>query len=157
MKFTAREDLALPADKVFQGITDFEAFERSAMRRGADVVRVSGPNVGGVGCTWESEFTYRGRRRTLRAEVTTCDPDDGVQVASQTSGITGNLLAEVVELAPTRSRLLVRLELEPTSLSARLLVQSLKLAKTNLDGRFSKRVADFARTLEERHGVKRMA
>ena len=37
MKFSSREDLDAPIDYVWQQVTDFVAFERQAMRRGADL------------------------------------------------------------------------------------------------------------------------
>ena len=45
---------------------------------------------------------------------------------------------------------MVILDIKPLNLSARLLVQSLKLAKTSLTKKYKLRVAEFARTLEER-------
>ena len=49
----------------------------------------------------------------------------------------------------------VALEMSPLNLPARLLVQSLKLAKSTLSKRFKDRVADYARGLEDR--LQRMA
>ena len=45
----------------------------------------------------------------------------------------------------------VGLEVKPNSLSARLLVQSMKLAKSNLTKRFKVAVADYAETIERDH------
>ena len=42
------------------------------------------------------------------------------------------------------------IELRPQNLSARLLVQSLKLARGSLNRKFDKRMAGFARDIEQR-------
>jgi ABC-type siderophore export system fused ATPase/permease subunit len=44
----------------------------------------------------------------------------------------------------------VRLEMKPKTLAARLLVQSLKLARNKLNRRYRKRVAEFVDLLENR-------
>ncbi|MDG1354009.1 MAG: hypothetical protein P8P70_12775 [Sulfitobacter sp.] len=58
---------------------------------------------------------------------------------------------ELVALSKSRTRLMVSFDIKPLNLSARLLVQSLKLAKTSLTKKFKLRVAEFAKTLEDRH------
>jgi len=53
MKFSTREDVEAPVDYVFGQISDFGAFERQALRRGADVRRLdSGPFV--TGSAWDA-------------------------------------------------------------------------------------------------------
>ena len=44
----------------------------------------------------------------------------------------------------------VALDMKPLNLSARLLIQSLKLAKSSLTKKFKDRVADYAKNLGER-------
>ena len=39
MKFSMREDVEVPVDQAFGSICDFDAYERSAMRRRAEVRR----------------------------------------------------------------------------------------------------------------------
>lgn len=60
------------------------------------------------------------------------------------------MLIELVALSPARTRLSVDVNLKPNSIPARLLVQSLKLARTNLNKKFHLRMADYARDIEER-------
>ncbi|MEO1026387.1 MAG: SRPBCC family protein, partial [Pseudomonadota bacterium] len=53
-------------------------------------------------------------------------------------------VVDLVALSKARTRMLVSLDLKPTTLSSRLMVQSLRLAKGSLNRRFKARVAQFA-------------
>ena len=57
---------------------------------------------------------------------------------------------DLTALTPNRTRMNVQARLAPRTLSARLLVQSLKLAKARMTRKFSVRVAQFAKTIEGR-------
>ncbi len=50
----------------------------------------------------------------------------------------------MIALSPSKTRLKLSVDLRPQTLSARLLVQSLKLAKGNLDKKFDARVAELS-------------
>ena len=57
---------------------------------------------------------------------------------------------EFVALSRSRTRVAMDLELKPKTLSARLMVQSLKLARANLEKKFRVRMADYAQAIEDR-------
>ena len=59
---------------------------------------------------------------------------------------------ELLALSRNRTRLSVTIDLTPKSLSARLLLQSLKLAKNNLTRKFKLRVSEFAEVIEDSYG-----
>ena len=61
------------------------------------------------------------------------------------------MTTELVALSKNRTRIMLSFHIKPLNLSARLLVQSLKLAKTSLTKKFKLRAAEYAKTLEERH------
>ena len=57
----------------------------------------------------------------------------------------------LVALSPRRTRLSADLTLMPRNLSARLLVQSLKLARANLTRKYKLSMANYAKSLEDRY------
>ena len=151
MKFSTKEDIEAPIEDVFAMLSEFEAFERSAIRRGVELQRV-GTHVGpGVGMTWVANFPLRGKQRELRLELMQFDAPETMRFQGMMQGLETDMTLALVALSPRRTRLSVELTLKPRSLPARLLVQSLKLAKGNLDKKFKLRVAEYARALEERH------
>lgn len=150
MKFSTRADIEAPIDFVFDRVTDFAGYERAALRRGAQVQRVDASSAARVGARWEASFVYRGRKRDLNVTVTELDPPHALKAASTMSGIEGATEVELVPLSRQRTRLVFAQELKPTSLAARLMIQSLKLAKGTLDKRFKERVRDYAADIEGR-------
>lgn len=150
MKFSTREDIDAPIDHVFKSVSDFAAFERQALRRGADVRRVdNGPYQ--VGSAWDVAFQFRGKDRRMRANLVTLDAPNQLTVNTVASGIDGVTMVELVQLSPKRTRIAVSIELSAKTLSARLLLQSLKLAKATLTKRFKSRIADQAVAIEDRY------
>ena len=155
MKFGTSEDIEAPIDHVFGAITDFAAFERAALRRGAEMQRVdsaSAPGVGpGAGMEWLLKFVFRGKPREMRLKVTEFSPPHGYVLDLMSVSIAGRGNLDLVALTPGRTRLKVALEVEARSLTGRLMVQSLKLARGNLSRRFDLRVAEFAADVEDRY------
>ena len=150
MQFKSREDIEAPIDFVFAQVTDFPSFERQALRRGADVRRQDSNPEPGLGSAWDVTFKYRGKDRKLRAEVVHFDAPNSYLLKVTSGGITGETLVDLVPLSRRRTRLTVLTEMAATGLTARLLLQSLKLAKTNIGKRMSGRIASFAADVEER-------
>ena len=68
MKFSTREDVEAPIATVFGMLSEFEVYERSAIRRGADVNRVGDHDVPHEGQTWNAGFRLRGKDREARID-----------------------------------------------------------------------------------------
>ena len=153
MKFSTREDIDAPIDQVFEMLSDFDVYERNALRRGADVRRVDALTGPAVGMQWKAAFTMRGKPRDLEITLVEYNRPDYLLFQSKSAGIEGALSMDLMALSRGRTRLSVALELKPKNLSARLLVQSLKLAKSNLTLRFKQRVAEYAKVIEDRNAA----
>lgn len=150
MKFSTNEDIDAPIDQVFAAVSNLEFYERAAIRRGAEVTRTSAHELPEPGMTWKARFLFRNRMREARIELVELEPPQSMSFESQSGGMQSMLDIELVPLATARTRLTVGLELKPLNLPARLLVQSLKLAKGNLQKRFKNRVAELALELGQR-------
>jgi hypothetical protein len=151
MKLSTRQDIAAPIDFVFQRATDFDAHGRQVMRRGIEIERADNLVQPGPGMCWNLAFTYRGKPRKMFGELVKLESPESFQIESQTLGIEALFTAEFMALSRGRTRLIAGLQLTPKALSARLLIQSLKLAKSKLDQGFSQRVAHFARDTQDRY------
>lgn len=150
MKFSTKEDIEAPVEAVFDMLCDFESFERSAMRRGADVQRLDQLTAPGVGMAWHAVFHLRGKRREIELEMVTFERPHEIVLESTSPGLIGQMSFELMALSRGRTRVSVELEIKPLNLSARLLVQSLKLAKGSLTRKYKMRIAEYAKGMEDR-------
>lgn len=151
MKFSTRQDIEAPADFVFDKITDFEGMERQAMRRGIDVARKRPSQPRGLGAGWSLKVPFRGKLRDLDAEVSEFDGPNKLAATAVSGGLNMQLNVELVPLSPQRTRLSFGYDVRPSTLSARILVQSVKFAKGTLQKRFEKRVATYCEHLSEQY------
>ena len=150
MKFSSNEDIEAPIDAAFRIYTDFDHFERIALRRGADVVRTDDLRTPGVGMAWKATFKFRGRVRVVVGEIVEYSTPDDFAIDVESPNLRGAFAVEMVPLSKNRTRVSIALEIKPKSLTGRLMVQSLKLAKSRLNRRFKARAGEFAKTMEQR-------
>ncbi|WP_299354952.1 SRPBCC family protein [uncultured Shimia sp.] len=150
MQLTSKENIEVPIDQVFEMLTDFERHERSAMRRGAEVARTDTLSKPGVGVGWDVGFEFRGKPRQVHLEVIEFDRPYELALKAEMQGLDSIINLQLVALSKTLTRLNVVTDIKPKTLSARLLVQSMKLAKSNITKRFDSRMAAQARDMENR-------
>lgn len=150
MKINGRTDIGAPIAFVFTALSDFEAWERAAMRRGADVHRTDKLRQPAPGMTWQARFAWRGRERQLQVKLTDLRPQTGLGLDFDGPSVTGTLKIELVELSARRTRMLMHVETKPRTLAARLFIQSLKLAKRRVQKRYDGRLRAIAEDIEQR-------
>ncbi len=148
MKFSTREDIEAPMTHVFAAVSDFAGFERRALRQGADVKRLDDGPVA-VGSAWDIAFQFRGRDRRMKATVASLDAPNAYRIETLSDGMTVTTDVELVALSRSRTRVAVAFDLRARSLTARLLLQSMKLVKSKLTKRFKARVLEYAEDIED--------
>lgn len=150
MKLSGRTDIGAPIAFVFAALSDFEAWERSAMRRGADVHRTDKLRAAGPGMTWQARFAWRGRERQLQVRLTKLQPNLNLSLAFDGPSVEGVMNIELVELAAKRTRMLMQVDMKPRTLAARLFIQSMRLAKGRVQRKYDARLQAIARDIEQR-------
>lgn len=150
MKLSGRTDIGAPVAFVFAALSDFEAWERAAMRRGADVHRTDKLRAPGPGMTWQARFAWRGRERQLQVRLTKLVTNLNLALDFDGPSVEGNLNIELVELSAKRTRMLMQVDLKPRTLSARLFIQSMKLAKGRVQRKYDARLLSIAQDIEQR-------
>ncbi|MGR3622591.1 SRPBCC family protein [Pseudophaeobacter sp.] len=150
MELSSKEDVDAPIAEVFEAISDFASFERSAIRRGVEVQRLSEESTPQPGLAWDICAEFRGKPRELRVELASYEPTTLISLTGESDSLTGNGRIELLALSPRRTRIAVTVKVQAKTLSGRLLLQSLKLARSKVKRRFKLRVAEFASLTEDR-------
>lgn len=148
MKFSTREDIEAPIAHVFDVLSEFRRYERQALRHDIDVKRVAGGPDPQIGDEWHIRLPYRGKVRQIKTVLVNYTPTSEMCFQSTTKGLSGECNLELVALAANQTRLFMSVELRPQNMSGRLLIQTLKLAKTRLTRKFKSRIAKLAERIE---------
>ncbi|MCB1334110.1 MAG: SRPBCC family protein [Roseivivax sp.] len=150
MKFSAKEDIAAPIASVFAVLEDFDVVERAAMRRGVEVSRQDSDSGAAQGTHWTARFDFRGKPRESSIALSSVSAPETLVFDATTGGLGSQVQLDLVALNPALTRLSMTAELKPHTLAARLMVQSLRLAKGSVEKRFRARFGDAARLIEAR-------
>ena len=151
MKFSSREDIKASAEAVFAALCDHAEFQQQMRRSGVSVVRMDELSEIGPGMSWEIDFKFRGREHKFFSQVQELKPQQPMLISNESYGLSGDVVVDVVALAPKRARLMLSVELKPKNLSAWLLLQSMRFAKNSLDRKFEARIRDLATNIETVH------
>lgn len=152
MKFSSREDIEAPMERVFAAMTDFSALELAAMRRGVQLRRLDAQAVPGPGMSWDIGFRYRGKLRNLVGTVAGLIAPERLSFDARAQGYEVTMAFTLLALSRKRTRINAELEVRPRSLPARLLLQSARLGRVALQRRYDDRVKLMALELEDRAG-----
>jgi carbon monoxide dehydrogenase subunit G len=150
MRISAKQDVEASLAQVWAILSDFDGWERAALRRGAEVTRNDSHRRVTLGSEWSLRFIHRGRSRSVQLGLTRLDPPHHIELHLRSAAIEGDLRIELIEMAARRTRLHVVTDLKPLNLGARLYLQSLRLARNRVERKYHDRIAFLAREIEQR-------
>ncbi|SFI94435.1 SRPBCC family protein [Jannaschia pohangensis] len=151
MKFVATEDIAAPIDVVWARVSDLEGFEARARDRVTGLVRTP-PGPAAQGSKWTGRAEVMGKTREVTVTAEALDAPNRLMAAAATDGMDVTIDVVLESLAPARTRLTVTTEAKAKTLTARLMLQSAKLARQAMAKRYKARVANFAARVEKAAG-----
>lgn len=151
MDFNTRADVEAPAAFVFDQLSDFAAFEKLALRRGAEVLRADRMPAAGPGALWRATFTYAGKPRRMLVTLDEFAPPRRMRFDLESRNLAGELAIDLHELSLGQTRMLMKLRLKPTTIAARMMLQGLRLAKGRTVRRMQERLGLLAREIEARY------
>jgi hypothetical protein len=151
MKLIAKTDLEAPTAFVYAQLADHAAWEREALRRGAEIERPADLPLSGVGAGWRIQIPFRGKVRRVLLTVAEMEPDQNLAYSFDGQSLQGVAILEVQALSARRSRLRVTLDAKPKTLAARLFINTLRLAKGRVQARFDNRLGQLAARIESNH------
>ncbi|MGV8985472.1 MAG: SRPBCC family protein [Cypionkella sp.] len=151
MKLAAKYDIEAPADFVHRELSDFDAWERMALRRGAEVTRTDKLTLPGPGMEWLVSFKFRAKARNARIRLAASTPSSHLAILIQSVLADGEIKIDLLDLSAARTRVEVRLEIKPKTLASRLYVQTLRLSRKKVDATYSQRIAQLAVEMEDRY------
>ncbi len=150
MKINGKHDVGVPLDFVVRVLSDFPGWERAAMRRGVEVRRTDRLAVAGLGSTWTARFSYRGKARDVDLRITEMDPSGRITFFFEGKAAQGTATLVPLAMSARRTRISATLDVQPRTLAARLLFQSMRLARARVVRRFEQRLALFCSEIQNR-------
>jgi len=131
MKLSARDVIDAPIEDVWAVLSDFSRIERLGVSRGLEVAALGGNS-------WRVGYRYRARRRLVDLRLTEARAPGLMGFAASGQAMEATLQVELSAIDRGRTRLIVVSEIRPRTLTARLFLQSLKLARGRVNARYQK-------------------
>lgn len=150
MQFLMQEDIEASIEDVYTVISDVDMVERVGLRRGIKAHRVNPDAPVGPGTEWQLNFAFRGKPRAATVKLASQDAPTTMSFESETDGLNVPVTIELVALSRSTTRMNMNVELQATTMTARLLVQSIRLAKSTLQNKLDVRMAQIGRGIEGR-------
>lgn len=151
MNFISKQDIHAPAAHVFQQLADFDFYESYAMRLGAQVERQDNFTHPQPGMCWSIKGYLRGKDRNMELTLDSFSPTEELSYICTSKSLNATINFDVIPLNRTETRMKVVVDVQAKGLSARVALQSARLAKKSLDRKFDTRMRDFAAKIGEKY------
>jgi hypothetical protein len=150
MQMSTTEVLHGHIEKVFEALCDFPAAERAAMDRGVTVQRLDALGAAAEGVRWTLGFFARGRDREAEIELTKFTRPTLMRYEGHVGGLLFEATVACRVADSNATEVTVTTKLRARSMSAKVLIQSMKLARARVVQRYRKAIRRQLREVEAR-------
>ncbi|MEM1079775.1 MAG: SRPBCC family protein [Pseudomonadota bacterium] len=150
MQFKASEVVTGPVEDVFAYLSDVAYYERTALDTGVEVKRLDKLPRPGPGMRWQIPFRARGRDRIAEVTMVTLHPPQKMRFEGAVQGLHFEIDVQAEALDPNATEVTVATKTRAKSITAKVLLQSMKLARDSLNKGYRQRVRKALRQLEDR-------
>lgn len=151
MHFTSKQDINAPIDYVFQHLTNFELYEAHGMRVGATIERLDTFTQIQPGMCWHISGYYRGKKRNVELTLDTYEPVETLKYTCVSKPVDALIELHLTPLSRSETRIKIDIAVKAKQLSARVILQSARIAKNTLDRKFDTRMRNLANKLSEKY------
>ena len=144
MKLSTRADTDASVETTFAALTDFERHEYRLQRKEIEIRREPTTERVAVGCMWHATAFWQGRTYTAQSELVTLEKPQSLAIETMCRGVNCLSVIDLLSLPEGGTRIFVSLDLSPTTLSSRLRIQTLRLARGRMSAKLAARVREFA-------------
>lgn len=155
MKLTAKTDLDAPIGFVYECLLDHPHWEHQAAERGIDVERPAEMPMSGVGAGWLVRLPYRGKLVKMLLRLVEVRKDESLGFELESNTIEGGFVISVMALSPRRTRLHMQLDVRPRTLAARVVLNTMRLAKGRVQARLDMRIQQMGTQIAQRFAAAR--
>lgn len=149
MELTTTQQIDASMETVWAKLTDFDRFEKMAVKRGTKVKRLDPVNGQPA---WEIHFSFRGIERVANLHVSEVHAPERLLLSGEGGGIAAEIAATLVGLSKDRTAMTLAVRLRGRTLVGRSVVQGLKLGKKTIQERFETRVSGIVGELAKTPG-----
>ncbi|GHC63688.1 hypothetical protein [Neogemmobacter tilapiae] len=147
MKLKAHHDLDIGNHALFAALTDATRWERAAMRKGVEVLRIDGGDELAAGAVWQVTGLVRGKLRSGQLKLRMVEEPSHLLFDFESPMFTGVFVTRLFEMSARRTRVALEVEVRPRTLAARIVLQGARLGRQKLEGRFHARAGVVLRDL----------
>lgn len=151
MRLEAAHEIQAPIELVFGKFCDFDRLQSFTENTGREAVRLDDGTATGAGVRYLLKGKFGGKQRSIELGLETCVPTVILKYEVEVETLTAALRFDFEKRAAELTR--VSLILEPTahSISSRLILQSVKLAKRTMEKRMETRLFHFGNEIVEEY------
>lgn len=150
MEILAKHLINAPAEFVYDYLTDFGEFESVLLSLGAYIERRDNLSEDGIGMKWAIEGDYRGKFREVELTLVGMAPPEMLAFESNSKDLRSEITVDLTDHTDQTSLELIIAPF-PKTISAKLIFQSVKLAKKAVEGRLTSRLGDLATQIEAQY------